>query len=172
MAFELNAATSAGDTGDAGARRKIFLAVGIVAALLLAAFAYLVSRPGAPNVEPRLANAVRPGDPEFDSFRDKLVLDNKEADQSPRAVGDIVMNLRATARNFTGRTITGLEVRGAVVDSTGNPVRERTIIALPSGSNTELATNKTLAVVVRLEGFSQSDDRSDFQLEITGVRFK
>lgn len=172
MAFHPNATTGAGDIDDAGARRKIFLIVGIVAALLLAAFAYLVSRPAAPNVEPRLENAVRPGDPAFDSVRDKIVLDNKEADQSPRPVGDIVMNLRATARNFTGRTISGLEVRGAVVDSTGNPIRLRTVIALPTGSTTELATNKTLPIRVTLEGFRQSDDRSDFQLEITGVRFK
>lgn len=172
MAFEPNVTTSAGDTGDAGTRRKIFLAVGIVAALLLAAFAYLVSRPSAPSVEPRLENAVRPGDPAFDSVRDKLLLTDKEADWSPRAVGDIVMNLRATARNFTGRTITGLEVRGTVTDSTGNAIRQRTIIALPTGSTAELATNKTLSVAVRLEGFRQSDDRSDYQLEITGIRFK
>lgn len=172
MADDANGTTNEGGMDDAGARRKIFLAVGIVAALLLAAFAYLVSRPAAPNVEPRLENAVRPGEPAFDSVRDKLLLTDTEADQSPRAVGDIVMNLRGTVRNFTGRTITGLEVRGAVIDSAGNPIKQRTIIALPVGSVTELATNKTMPVSVRLEGFRQSDDRSDFQLKITGVRFK
>ena len=172
MAFEPNSATNVGDADDASGRRKIFLIVGIIAALLLAAFAYLVTRPAAPNVEPRLENALRPGDPAFDAVRDKIILGDKEADQSPRAVGDIVMNLRGTVRNFTGRTITGLEVRGTVIDSAGNPVRQRTIIALPNGSTTELATNKILPVTVRLEGFRQSDDRSDYQLEITGVRFR
>ena len=169
MAYE------ASGTADADRRRKVFIIVGIGAALVLAGLLYVITRPSAPDVaEARLEGALRPGDPAFDALRGQVVLDSKEAFESPRAVGDIVMSLQATVRNFSSRTINGLEVHGAVVDSAGNPVKERTVIVLPSGqtTQTEIEPNKTLPVRVMLEGFKQSDDRADTRMEIVGIRFK
>lgn len=159
---------------DDGTRRKVFMIVGVCAALLLVGLIYLVSRPAAQTVEVRLPGALRAGDAGFEQARDQVILDSKEAFESPRPLGDIVMTLKSTARNFTGRTITGLEVRGAVVDSAGSPVKQRTIMALPSGveSVTELEPNKTLPVRMMLEGFGKSDDRANFRMEVTAVRFK
>lgn len=171
MAYEADRAA----TADADTRRKVFIIVGVGAALVLAGLLYLVTRPAAEGVAaPRLEGALRPGEPAFEQVRQQIVLDGKDADQSPRAVGDIVMTLKATARNFTGRTITGLEVHGAVVDSAGNPIKERTVIVLPSGQTAleELQPNKTMPVRIMLEGFKQSDDRANYRMEITGVRFK
>lgn len=159
---------------DDGTRRKVFMIVGVCAALLLVGFIYLLSRPATPNVEPRLEGALRSGDPAFEQVLEQVILDSKQAFESPRPLGDIVMTLESTARNFTGRTITGLEVRGAVVDSAGSPIRERTLIALPSSqtSSAELEPNRTLPVRIILEGFKKSDDRANFRLEVTAVRFK
>lgn len=159
---------------DDGTRRKVFMIVGVCAALLLGGLIYLVSRPAAQSVEVRLPGALRAGDPAFEQVREQVILDSKQAFESPRPLGDIVMTLESTARNFTGRTITGLEVRGAVVNSAGNPIKERTMIALPSGaaSVAELEPNRTLPVRMMLEGFNKSDDRANFRLEVTAVRFK
>lgn len=171
MAYEAGGAAAA----DTDTRRKIFIIVGVVAALMLAGLIYLITRPAATNTaEARLAGALRSGDPEFDAVREQVVLDSKEAFESPRAVGDIVMELRATARNFTGRTINGLEVHGTVIDSARNVVKERTVTVLPSGqtTQTEIEPNKTLPVRITLEGFKKSDDRANFRMELTGVRFK
>jgi hypothetical protein len=161
------------DTDD-GTRRKIFIIVGVCAALVVVGFVYLLSRPAAQNVEVRLPGALRAGDPAFEQVREQVILDSKEAFESPRPLGDIVMTLESTARNFTNRTITGLEVRGAVVDSAGSPIRERTLIALPINQTTltELEPNKTLPVRIMLEGFKKSDDRANFRMEVTAVRFK
>lgn len=173
MAFEINeGANRTADAEQDPRRRKIFIAVAAVALLLLAGLAYLMTRPRAPYVEPRLEAAIRPGDPAFAEIADKLVLDDKDAFEAKRAAGDTVMTLKGTVRNFTGRTLAGLEVRGTVVDSAGNPVRQRTVIALPSGARAQLETNKTMPVEVFIEGFRQADDRANYQLEITGVRFK
>lgn len=160
---------------DDATRRKVFIIMGIGAALVLAGLVFLITRPTTSNVtEARLESAIRAGEPSFEKVREQVVLDSKEASESPRAVGDVVMFLQATVRNFTGRTINGLEVRGAIVDSAGNPVRERTVIVLPSGqtAQTEIEPNKTLPVRIMLEGFKKSDDRADFRMELTGVRFK
>ena len=159
---------------DNATRRKVFIIVGTAAALLLAALIFLMTRPAANVTEARLEGALRASDQTFEETRRQVVLDSIEASESPRAVGDIVMSLQATVRNFTGRTINGLEIRAAIVDSAGNPVRERTVIVLPSGQTTltELAPNRNLPVRVMLEGFKKTDDRANYEMQITGVKFK
>ena len=62
--------------------------------------------------DPVLEGAIRSGSPEWDNNHSKIVLDEPEADEAKRALGDIVMNLQTTVRNFTGRTLNGLESRG------------------------------------------------------------
>ena len=94
------------------------------------------------------------------------------ADESPRALGDIVMTLHTTARNFTGRTITGLEVRAAVVDHQNQPIKERTVVVIPMPDREQLEANKTMFVGVRLEGMTDSDDRANIKMEVVGFRFK
>ena len=42
------------------------------------------------------------------------------------------MNLQTTVRNFTGRTVNGLEVKAAVVDGEGKPVKQRTVVVIPT----------------------------------------
>jgi hypothetical protein len=105
----------------------------------------------------------------------KLIgVDEPEADEGSRVVGDIVMTLRTTVRNFTGRIISGLEMRAAVVDLEGKPIKERYVIVVPNSAKsvTELENNKTLPVSVTIEGFSKSDIRANIQMEVTGIKFK
>ena len=74
-------------------------------------------------------------------------------------------------RNLTGRTINGLEVWAAVVDHQDKPVRERTVVVIPTELHPELEPNKTMDVIVTL-GVSDSDDRANIRMEITAFRFK
>ena len=111
------------------------------------------------------------GSPEFDQNVDKIYLDPPEADEAKRALGDIVMNLQTTARNFSGRTLNGLEVRAAVVDGEGKPVKERTVVVIPT-RQPELQPNGTMLVVVRLDGMKETDHRANIKMEVTGFKFK
>ena len=81
------------------------------------------------------------------------------------------MSVHSTVRNFTGRPINGLEVRAAVVDHQGKALKERTVVVIPT-RQPELGPNKTMQVQVMLEGMSDTDDRADIKMEITGFRFK
>jgi hypothetical protein len=149
-------------------RRTLIIVFAIVAAVLIGGFFYLLLRKTvAPTPPATLQGAIRPGSPDWDKYNKLIVLDEQEADEAKRALGDTVMSLHATVRNLTGRTITGLEIKGAVVDHDGRSVKERTMVVIP-GRQAELEPNKTMKVALMLEGFSDSDDRANIKLEVAG----
>lgn len=159
--------------GSEDSRRKLIIVVAVIAALVLAVFFYFLLRASSSggSVDPVLEGAVRAGAPEFEQYHSKIALDAPEADEAKRALGDIVMNLQTTVRNFTGRTLNGLEIRGAVVDHQNKAVMERTIVVIPT-RQPELEPNRTMIVAVRLEGMKDSDDRANIRMEVTGFKFK
>ena len=153
-------------------RRTLIIVVAVAAAVVIALFFYLLMRAGGSGGgEPRLAGAIRPGSAEFDQYKSQIVYDDPEAYESPRALGDIVMSLKTTVRNLSNKTINGLEMRAVVVDHQNQPVKERTLIIIPT-RQPELAPNKTLDVSITLEGFKETDDRANIKMEITGLKFK
>ena len=154
-------------------RRTLIIFVAAFAAAFIAGFFYLLMRStSAPMAPPTLAGAIRAGSPDFEKNSKLIVLDEKEADEARRALGDIVMTLHTTVRNFTGRTITGLEIHGSVVDHDGKPVKEITVVVIPSLDHSELDPNKTMKASVMLEGFTDSDDRANFKMEVTGFTLR
>jgi len=153
-------------------RRNVIIGVAIIAALAIGALFYFLMRASStPRVEPTLAEAFRPGSPEFGEYAQKIFVEVPEADEAKRALGDIIMNLQTTVRNFTGRTLTGLEIRGSVVDHQGKPVREQTVVVIPN-RQPDLEPNHSMAVRIRLEGMTDSDDRANIKMEVTGLKFK
>jgi len=157
---------------DESRARLIIIVVAILSAVVIAtviALFFYVSRGTSPVT---LEGAIRAGSPEFAEYQSKIALDPPEAYESKRALGDIVMNLQSIARNFTGRTLSGLEIKGTVVDHQGKPVRENTVVVLPTDKQTELEPNRTMAVQVRLEGMTDKDDRANIKMEVIGFKYK
>ena len=91
----------------ADSSRKIIIIVAILAAIVLATLFYFLMKAssGPPPADPVLQGAIRSGSPEWNENSSKIVLDAPEATEAKRALGDIVMNLQTTVRNFTGRTL-------------------------------------------------------------------
>jgi hypothetical protein len=153
-------------------RRKVIIIVAVIAALAIGGLFYLLMRASSrTTVEPTLEGAIRPGSPEFAEYASKIFVEAPEADEAKLALGGIVMNLQTTVRNFTGRTLNGLEIRGMVVDHQGKPVRQQTVVVVPT-RQAELAPNHSMAVRIRLEGMTDSDDRANIKVEVTGFKFK
>ena len=153
-------------------RRKVIIIVALVAAIIIAIFFYFLMRASSSvRVEPTLAGAIRAGSPEFDQYQSKIALDPPEATEYKQALGGIVMDLYTNVRNFTGRTLTGLEVKGMVVDHQGQPVNQRTVVVIPT-RQAELEPNRGVLVQVRLEGMTDQDDRANIKMEVTGIIFK
>ena len=152
--------------------RTLIIVAALIAAIFIGGFFYLLlRRTMAPSASPTLEAAIRPGSPDWDKYSKLIARDDPEADEAKRALGDTVMTLHTTVRNFTGRTIVGLEVRAAVVDHDGKAVKERTVVVIP-GRQSELEPNKTMKVNLMLEGFTDSDDRADIKMDVVGFKLK
>lgn len=167
------------EEADAG-RRKIFIVVGIVTAVIVAALVYWATRPGgggAGGGAAQLEGATRPDSPEWAQVSDRIVVEfipDQDAFESARAAGDIVMTMRPNVRNFTGRTLTGLELKVTVVDLDNNPVRERTAVVIPNAAQgvTELEHNRATKVQIMMEGFKPTDVRANIRVEKTAFRLR
>jgi len=159
---------------DQNSRRNMVIVVAIVAAIAIAGLFYVLMRASKSAGGPptRLADAIRPGSPDWDKYSKLIALDAPEADEAGRALGDIVMTLHTTVRNFTGRQIAGLEIRAAVVDHQGAAVRERHVVVVPTLEQSELGPNKTLLVNVMLDGMTDTTDRANIKMEVTGFKLK
>src|SRR5690242_9316886 len=112
---------------ETASHKTLIIVVAVAAAVVIALFFYVLMRAGGPGpAEPTLQGATRAGSPDFDRYKAGIVLDDPEATEAKRALGDIVMSLRTTVRNLTGKTLSGLEIHAAVVDHQGKAVKERT----------------------------------------------
>src|ERR1044072_6236978 len=90
-------------------RRTVIIVVAVIAAIVIVGLFYILMRAsGGGGGGPQLWGELRAGSPECQQYASKIVLDPPDADESHRALGDIVMNLHAVVHNFTGRTLTGL----------------------------------------------------------------
>ncbi|MET0623157.1 MAG: hypothetical protein ABW250_09280 [Pyrinomonadaceae bacterium] len=148
-------------------RLIIYAAVAVVALLLVAGLAYLASRPSAKPGEERLAGAIRPGAAEFPG--DKLIVDfepDEDATIGGNALGNYVVTMKPTVRNFTGRVVNGLEFRAAGLDLQGNKIRERSFV-----TEEEIEPNRTASPAIGLN-FPSDNRPAQLKLELTGVRFK
>ena len=152
--------------------RPLIIGVAVIAAVVIAGLFYvLLMRTGGKSTEPTLQGAFRAGSPQFEEYKTKIFLDEPEATEAKRALGDIVMTLQTTVRNLTGKTLNGLEMRAAVVDYEGQPVKQRTVLIIPT-RQPELAPNKTMQVTVMLDGMSETDARANIKMEVTALKFK
>lgn len=152
-----------------GSRRMIFIAVAVVAALLIAGLAYMATRPAARPGEERLEGAIRPGSPDFPAA-DRLVVEfdpDEDATIGANALGNFVVTMKPTIRNFTGRTVNGLEFHVAGLDLAGKVIRERTFV-----STEEIEPNKIATPGISLNFPPDNKPAQLARPELTGVRFK
>ena len=155
-------------------RRTAFIVLGLVSALMVAGLVYLATRPSTQSAEPRLEGALRPGAPEFDENRERIVVDfdaDEDAVRGERAIGDVVITMNPVIRNFTGKTLSGIELRAAGFDLSGAPIKERYVVAIPSARATQLETNRTVLYPISIN-FTKDNQPASLKVELTGVKFK
>lgn len=157
----------------ASPRRLVYLGAGIIVALVTAWLIFPAqTRPPANTGEAaRLEGALRAGEPEFEKYRERIVMAEPAATVSSRALGDVVVDLKTSIRNETGRRINGLEMRGAVMNAQGALVGERTAVIIPT-QQTTLEPGEEMNARLLIEGISPDAARADVRLEVTGLWFK
>jgi hypothetical protein len=129
-----------------------------------------IKQPGTSHSGPRLLGALRPGEPEFEQIREQIEVAQLLGTEQIHPFNSLAVDLTATIRNNTGRTISGLEMRGAIVDGQNLTVRERTVMVIPA-RQTALEPSEAIGVRVLLENINKDSERANMVLEVTGVRF-
>jgi hypothetical protein len=151
---------------------KLFWIAMIIGILVFSGLvAYFLSQPTPPPQEVKLQNAVREGAPEFEALKSRvLVLEQRDmGTQAQNAAGGITMNLPAVVKNFSGKTLTGLEVVASVVDDNEKVIQEKTAIVVPA-QGLPIENNKSALVNVTIAGFSPKDNRSNFKFRVTAIK--
>ncbi len=143
-----------------------------VIALLVAAMHYVASTdsPVASSSQ-RVEWMLQPGQPDFDQFKQQVAIEQVLGQAKPHPLHDEAMELTAVVRNQTGRTINGLEMRGAILDTANSTLRERTVAVIPV-QQTALEHDEAINVRILLDGVRRDSDRTRTVLEVTGIAFE
>ena len=120
--------------------------------------------------EPRLEGALQPGQPEFEAVRQHIAIEELVGTEKVHPFDTMAVAMTATVRNNTGRNISGLELRGAILDRTNASVRERTVVIIPRLQKV-LESGEAINTRILLDGIDKESDRAHLVLEVTGIRF-
>ena len=138
---------------------------------VLAAGIYYVTQPiVTPNVAPALERALYTGQPEFEQFREQILIEQLVGKEQVQPFNDLAVEVTALVKNNTGRKISGLEMRGAIRDAQNSVVRERTVVVIPA-RQTILEPDEAINVRILLESIDKDSDRAHAVMEVTGIRF-
>ena len=88
---------------ESASHKTLIIVVAVAAAVVIALFFYVLMRAGGSRGtgEPTLQGAIRAGSPEFEKYKQGIVLEDPEATEGKRALGDWVMTLKTTVRNVS-----------------------------------------------------------------------
>lgn len=167
-------------------RSYLLMGLGAVGALLLAVLViFLGSRNSRPQpaaqsqalpggVQAKLENALRPGSPEFEAYKDNLTLENIDIQASGNMLGmtRFVVNNRLT--NKGDRTIAGVELTANAYDLENKLVAHNTSIPIPRARPEPLKPGESIRVstVVDLPSNIREGDISTIKPSVSGLRFQ
>lgn len=152
---------------------KIFIVAFIIAAVAIGGAVWVISLK--PSMQEQVAQnidgAVREGSPEFAALTKKVVIqtDEDRTMESPIGLGTIVMSIGGQIKNLTGKTLTGLEINVAVVDTFGNPIKDKTLIVVPN-QYVKLNPDEVADVTVRIDSFDPKADRANIRWKVTAIK--
>jgi hypothetical protein len=137
-------------------RWPVILAAGIITIFIVlvtaGAIHLTLAKPAErPVAQPPLEGALRQEMPEFERFRERIIVEQLTAAEASRASNDFAVEMRATVRNATDRTLSGLEMRGGIVDAQMSVLRERTVVVIPARQNA-LEPGEAIGVRMLLKG--------------------
>ena len=152
----------------------VLLAAAITTLLaILTAGLYYVAMTG-PGVnsyaEPRLEGALQSGQPEFEEFSRHIAIEQLVGTEKVHPFDSLAVAMTATVRNNTGRNISGLELRGAILDRKNSNVRERTVLVIPRQQKV-LESGEAINTRILLESIDKDSDRAHLVMEVTAIRF-
>jgi len=155
-------------------RWPVILAAGVITFFILlmtaGALHLTLTEPHArPAARPQLEGALRPEMPEFERLREKIIVEQLTVAEVPGPPNDFAVEMNATVRNTTDRTLSGLEMRGLIFDEQMSVVRERSVVIIPS-RQTALEPGEAIRVRILLDDVHPEAARAGVLIEVTALR--
>jgi len=156
-------------------RWPILILAAVITALLalsIAGLYYVATTRSHVNsyAEPRLEGALQAGQPEFEEFRRHIAIEQLMGTEKVHPFDTLAVAMTATVRNNTGRSISGLELRGVILDRRNSSVRERTVVVIPRRQKV-LESGEAINTRILLDGIDKDSDRAHLVMEVTAIRF-
>ena len=162
------------DNGGERDRSRALLVLGAIATLILAVIitALTLTKPA---VEREVENMVRAGSPEFDAYKDKVVLEVDPVKMSyPNMVGMWQLAVTATLSNRGNRELTGVEVVGKMLDLEDKVIAQAVSLPIPRIRKESLKPGESMTVKVKVDAPAKitEDQVKDILMELSGLRFQ
>jgi hypothetical protein len=118
----------------------------------------------------QLETTLRPGNPEFERYRHQIAIAALLSKEKVDPLNNLALEMTGIIKNNTGKSISGLEMRGVILDHNETAVHERTVVIIPE-RQMALEPNEEISVRVLLENIDKGLDRERLKLEVTGLSF-
>jgi len=156
-------------------RSRALLVVGAIAALVLAIMIAALSLTKPAN-EREVESIVRAGSPEFDAYKDKVVLevDPDSKMVHPNMIGMWQLAVTATLTNRGNRELTGVELVGKMLDMEDKVIAHAVSLPIPRIRREPLKPGESMTVKVKVDapGKVSEGEVKDIVMELRGLRFQ
>jgi hypothetical protein len=156
-------------------RSRALLVVGAIAALMLAMVitALLMIKPAS---EKEVEKMVRAGSPEFDAYKDKVVLevDPESKMVHPNMIGMWQLTVAGTLSNRGDRELTGVEVTGKMLDLEDKVIAHTVSRPIPRFRIEPLKPGQSMTVKLKVDAPAKVSEGEvkDIVMELSGLRFQ
>jgi hypothetical protein len=156
-------------------RSRALLVVGAIAALMLAILiiALAMTKPAS---EREVENMVRAGSPEFDAYKDKVVVEVDPDGKMvyPNMIGMWQLEARAKLTNRGDRELTGVEVIGKMLDLEDKVIAHTVSLPIPRIQKGPLKPGESMNIVVKVDAPRKitEADVKDITIELRALRFQ
>jgi len=156
-------------------RSRGVLVVGAIAALMLALLIIaLVMTRSAGDRE--VENMVRAGSPEFDAYKDKVVVEVDPEGKMvyPNMIGMWQLQAKAKLSNLGDRELLGVEVIGKMIDHEDKVIAQAVKLPIPRAQPGPLKPGESTTIWVKVDAPRKitEDDVKDITVELRGLRFQ
>lgn len=161
---------------EPGNRKRAIILLGGIGVIVLLVFIWLANQALKPpqSAAAQLDNAFRAGTTEFESFREKIVFDEKEIIVHPNMIGMAQYEVRAKMTNRGDRPVSGIELLGRIVDLGNKVVAESVSLPIPRLRREALPPGESMRISVKVDAPSKvaEADIKDVTVELKGIRFQ
>lgn len=154
-------------------RSRLILLAGAAGALLLALIFILVARSG-PTPTTAVVDLLRAGSPEFEGYKSRIALNDKEIIVHPNMIGMAQYEVRARLVNQGDRALTAVEMGGKMLDLQDKVIAENASLPVPRVRRNPLGPGESMPVSVKVDAPAKvtEADVKDVLIEVRGLKFE